>query len=237
MLKLASTLLVLISLNSSCFLINCVEGEGKIIEKKLKIETFNKLSLNGSHKVFLSQGNNQSVMIKAQENIIQLLNQEVSKGKWNIEFEQCVKTDESIEFYVTVVDLKELEIDGSGSIMGKTPIKTEELDLEVNGSGEMILDLFDVKELESEINGSGDLKLSGNAKDHIIEINGSGDVKAFDLKTDQSRIEINGSGDVDIHVSYELEAEINGSGDISYKGSVKNLNTEVNGSGDIKQLN
>jgi hypothetical protein len=236
-LKMLYTSTFISLLFSSClFWGNCEDGEGPLVEKKIKVEKFNQLTLSGSHLVYLSQGETQEVSIKAQENIIQLLNTTAEGGKWIIDFEKCIKVKEKVEFYVTVTDLKEIEIDGSGSIIGRTTLTADELELEVNGSGEIVIDLAEVKELESEINGSGDLNLSGNAKDHEMEINGSGDIKAFDLKTDKSSIEINGSGDVDVNVSFELKAEINGSGDVSYKGDVKNINTEVNGSGDINQV-
>ncbi|MEQ8908430.1 MAG: head GIN domain-containing protein [Vicingaceae bacterium] len=231
-----STLLPLF-LSSCLFWGNCEEGKGPVVEKTIEVKNFEELELSGSHTVYLSQGNTQSVKIKAQENLIELLNTQVEGGEWDIHFKKCVKSKEKIEFYVTVPNLNEIAIEGSGEIIGKTPFESDKMELEISGSGEIHVELVNVKELDSEINGSGDLKLSGTTKNHEIEINGSGDVDAYDLQTDNTKVEINGSGDVKINVSYELNVEVNGSGDVYYKGDVKNIHTEVNGSGEINQAN
>lgn len=226
-----------ILLSSCLFWGNCEEGKGPMVEKQIEIKSFQKLELSGSHTVYLSQGNSQSVTIKAQENIIALLNTEVKNDEWDIQFKKCIKSKEKIEFYITIPKINQIAIEGSGEIIGKTSIKADLMDLEINGSGEINVELQNIKELESEINGSGDLKLSGSSKSHEIEINGSGDVEAYNLKTDNSKVEINGSGDVKINVSYELNVEVNGSGDVFYKGDVKNIQSEINGSGNIRQSN
>tara|TARA_Y100000813_G_C24118010_1_gene331200 strand:- start:305 stop:1012 length:708 start_codon:yes stop_codon:yes gene_type:complete len=234
---LSITSLLPLFLSSCLFWGNCEEGTGPIVEKTISIDHFSELELSGSYIVHLRQGEQQEVKVKTHENLISLLNTEVDDNEWDIQFKKCVKSDKKIEFFVTVPTLTDLTIEGSGSIIGKGAFESDEMELEISGSGEIAIELANVKKLNSEINGSGDLKISGVAKTHKMEINGSGDISAYELKTDNSEVEINGSGDVKIYVSYELEVEVNGSGDVYYKGDVKNIRTEVNGSGNIKQAN
>lgn len=220
---------------SSCgFIGNCLEGEGPVIIKELSLNDFNAIELHTPARVYLRQSDQQSVSIKAQQNIIDLLETEVENGSWIIRFERCPKTDQKIEIYIDVPTLTEIEIDGSGEIISKGIIESDELELTIEGSGSIQLEL-DVKELETEVNGSGDLMLSGKSKLHDIEINGSGDISAYDLLTDETKVEINGSGDVKVSVDYSLNVEINGSGDVYYKGSVKKIDSEINGSGKLHQ--
>lgn len=222
---------------SACQLfVNCEEGKGNIVKKEVAIENFNEITLEGNFHLYLSQGDSQSVYIQAYENLLPLLNKTVSRGHWKIDFDPCVESNKPIEIFATVNTLKQLNVEGSGKVKGETTIKSNQLSLNIDGSGEIQLDL-DAKELESEINGSGDIQLSGITKKHQIEVNGSGDIEAFELKSDNCEIEINGSGDVKVYVSYDLNAEVNGSGDIYYKGNVKNINSSVNGSGNLNQAN
>lgn len=230
------TLLISLALSlSSCQLfVSCEEGQGNLVKKEISLANFDEISIEGNYHVYLSQADTQKVYIKAHENLISLLNTEVKGSQWKIDFDPCVKSIEAIEFYVSVKSLKEINVEGSGKVIGENTLKSNQLVLNIDGSGDIQLDI-DVKELESEINGSGDIQLSGKTKKHEIEVNGSGDIDAYELMSDNCEIEINGSGDVKVHVSYDLNAEVNGSGDIYYKGSVKNINSSINGSGNLNQ--
>lgn len=228
-------LFTLITPLSSCsFMGNCVEGEGEAILKELNIDDFKKIELSSVGRVILKQGDEQKVSIKAPENIIALLKTEVKGDEWDIEFERCVKTKEKVEIYIETPMLNEIEIEGSGEVMSKGAIESDMMELTIDGSGVINLEL-NVKELTTEISGSGDVRLKGVTKLHDIEINGSGDIASYDLKSDETDIEINGSGDVKINVSYALNVEINGSGDVYYKGDVKEIKSDINGSGKLHQ--
>ena len=230
-----SSILIFSIVNYSCTLWgNCEEGKGNIVEEVVSLDRFSKIDLSGASKVFLKQGNTQSVSIKAPKNIIALLNTEISGEEWDIEFEKCIKTKKDVEIYIQIPEINELSISGSGEILGDGVIESDKLQLGVKGSGEMKLQL-EVKELESDIAGSGDLILSGRSKLHDISIKGSGDVAAFDLLTDESEVDIKGSGDVKLTASYALNVNIKGSGDVLYKGDVKKIDSDIVGSGSLRQ--
>lgn len=220
---------------TSCNL-NCVEGSGPIITKTLAIGNFSELELNSSIPVFISQGGEQQVTVKGNENLIELLNKKLSGKTWEIEFEKCVSSTENFEVHITVTDLNRVELNGSGSITGRSPIKGEILELVLDGSGDLKMEL-QVKELETELNGSGDLQLSGSTKTHEISLDGSGDIHAENLKSDDVKIDLNGSGDVWVFSSYKLDIKVNGSGDVYYKGNVKSISSDIDGSGNLHQLN
>ncbi len=223
--------------NFSCSLItNCTEGEGIAIEKEISIEHFDKIDLNGPYNVYLAQGEEQNVVVKTQPNLIDLINTDISRGKWKIDFKPCVQSDEEISIYITLPELTHLLINGSGSIYTTQQFKANKLALEINGSGDMEL-AIEVKELQTKIKGSGNLLISGITKKHKIDVDGSGDIDAFELESAESDININGSGDVKVDVSYSLNAKVNGSGDVYYKGSVKEIQSKINGSGQLKQAN
>lgn len=220
---------------SACSIIGgCIEAEGEVVTREISLDNFSKIELTGSSKVTLMQGESQVVRITAAQNLIDLLNREVKSDEWEIKFNRCIESAEDISIEITIPEIEELSVEGSGSIKGDGLISSNLLELSVDGSGELDLNI-DAKELESEINGSGDLKLKGNTKTHEIEINGSGDVEAYELTSDEATVEINGSGDVKLDVSYSLEVEVNGSGDVYYKGNVKKIDSDISGSGKLKQ--
>lgn len=232
--SLLFTITLLITLSSCSFFQNCENGNGEVLEMEVAIEAFSSLKVSNNVNVFLEQSSEQKVTIKAQENLIKLLNTEVSGDTWSVKFDRCVKSEDPIEIYIQTKELDEININGSGSVISKSIFSNDGLDLSINGSGNIDM-LLAVKELTSEISGSGSIRLTGNTKSHEVEIDGSGDIMALDLISDETEIEINGSGDAKINTSYALDVEINGSGDVYYKGNVKQISSDINGSGNLHQ--
>ena len=150
-------------LTSCGFIGNCLEGQGSIVIQEISIASFSAIELHSPARVYLKQSDNQSVTIKAQQNIIDMLKMEVDGEKWKIRFDRCPKTDKKIEIYINLPKLTEAEIDGSGELISDGVFESDELELNIEGSGSINFEL-DVKELETEVNGSGDLMLSGKSK-------------------------------------------------------------------------
>jgi len=222
---------------SSCILFeNCLQGEGKTVEKELQLKPFHSIELSTSAEVFLKKGAKQKVMIVAQENLIPLFETSVEDGVWEIQTSRCIKDSQPIKLYLQLPEIKMVEIKGSGGVSSENLFTANEINLNIEGSGDISLNL-DAKEINSRISGSGEINLQGKAKSHFVKINGSGDLNASKLETDVTEIDINGSGDAFIDVSYELDVEVNGSGDVNYSGSVKKLNSDIKGSGRLNQMN
>ena len=229
-------LLASISLGSySCsFIGNCVEGEGKIVEESLDLEEFSEIEVYGASKVHLTQGDKQSVSIKAQSNLIELLNKEVNGDTWEIKFKKCVQYNEGVEIFIVVPDLNEIGIHGSGEVIGEDVFHCKNLELDIKGSGEIRLNLR-AEKVESNIAGSGDIILEGKTNAHSISIQGSGDIAAYELEAADTEVDIKGSGDVKVNTNSSLDVEIYGSGDVYYRGDVQNVSSEIRGSGNLSR--
>ena len=213
--------------NSCSLLGGCVEAEGEVVKREISLDEFSKISLQSSIRVILEQGEYQKIEIEAAQNVIDLLNRKIKSDEWEIKFNNCIETTNEIEVRITLPNINEIEISGSGSISSNGELSGDIMELSIDGSGEISLNL-NVKELECGINGSGNVNLEGTTKIHDIEINGSGNIDAYALNSDEVEVEINGSGDVKVNVSYSLEVEVNGSGDVYYKGSVTKINSDIN---------
>lgn len=169
---------------------------------------------------------------------------------------------DSLQFRVTLPELRELQVKGSGSayvqpfaltpgewgramrfaVEGSGDIKLfaiegADLELGVKGSGDIKAASLNVEDLEAIVAGSGDLYIkSVTAQNAEIVVTGSGDLRVTDRGSMQS-VEINvvGSGDVDLADVDCDDAEINiiGSGSAEIGAVRGRLNANVLGSGDV----
>lgn len=141
---------------SCSFFENCVEGEGPVVEQIIDVDDFEGIKLERNITVYLTQADVQKVTIVSPQNIIDLLLTEVKSENWEINFSRCPKTEEKIKIYIESNNIHEIVIEGSVEVFSEGQIESDELTIDITGSGLIDLDLK-VKELKTEISGAGDI--------------------------------------------------------------------------------
>ena len=218
-------------------LINCskgqvVVGSSNIISQEKQLSAYDRIEVLGSYDVIFTDGEVGKIKIKAPDNILPLIQTEVSDGLLKIGAEKNrYKVKEPIIIYVPVDSrLKQVDIKGSADIYSEKNLETKVLNVGIYGSGDARL-AVDVSSLALEVVGAGDIRVSGRAKDLSIDISGSGDVEVPKLKAEKAVIKVNGSGDVSAYVTEDVDISIAGSGDVTIKGNPKKIKRIINGSG------
>ena len=220
-------------------LINCsknqvVVGSNNIITQEKQLSAYDKIEVLGSYDVIFTDGEVGKIKIKAPDNILPLIQTEVSDGLLKIGAEKNrYKVKEPIIIYVPVDSrLKQVDIKGSADIYSEKNLETKTLNVGIYGSGDARL-AVDVSSLALEVVGAGDIRVGGKTDNLSININGSGDVEVPNLKAEKAVININGSGDVSAHVTENVDISIAGSGDVTIKGNPKKIKRIINGSGRV----
>jgi len=109
-------------------------------------------------------------------------------------------------------------------------------DVELNGSGDLVLDNLKQKSLSIEIHGSGSANAAGSVDTLRLAIMGSGSARLAQLAARSARVFIAGSGNADIEPSDAADIFIAGSGDVRLHSHPKRLNSKVAGSGQISEV-
>lgn len=207
----------------------------EIQSQERTVDEFSSIVTSGSEDLFVTQGSPQQLKIEAEKYILENLTTDVRNGVLYIKYRHSFNTDGPITIHVTMKDVQGLKLSGSGNIKGKSKIKTDEIELSINGSGNIELEL-EANRVNTGISGSGNVTLGGKASSHKIKISGSGDISALDLATESCIIGISGSGNGKVNVSSKLDVRISGSGDVRYKGNPEEVNVSAGGSGSVRKL-
>lgn len=235
---LAMTLTVsscFIDINDDDGLFGCVDGSGPIVTETLNLADFTGIRLNLPVEVILRQGEIQEVTVEGKQNIINKLERDIRNGIWDIETKDCIRDIGNMKIFITIPDITDLAIAGSGNIFGENVFVIQDIDLGISGSGDMDLAL-ECDDITLNITGSGNIKLEGTADGLDFKITGSGDINAFNLAALRARVDITGSGNAEVSAQDELDVKISGSGDVRYKGN-PNLNVSITGSGKVEDAN
>jgi hypothetical protein len=208
---------------------------------KRTLPPFTEISLRINGDIHLTQGDGQSVEIKAKSSTINKLITEVKDRKLVIRFSATDSWFKNwnpgkVDIFITIPQIDALSVSGSGSILSDDEISSRILDLAVSGSGDIRLTDLSTEKVSAAISGSGDIYLEGSDTADALDaaISGSGDIKASGLKAKNVNVKISGSGDCDVYAVDQLKVRVIGSGTVRYDGNPQ-IDSNVSGSGGFKK--
>lgn len=213
----------------------CVRGDGPIVTEEFDLDRIDAIDLSLPATVYLRQGDVQVVEVEGQADVLDEINRDVRSGLWKIETNRCVRNLEELRIFITVPNLTEVKISGSGKVISENTFVIDDIELRISGSGDFDMGL-DADDINAVISGSGNMKLDGIADNLRFQCSGSGDLQAFNLDARKGTIEITGSGDAEVSVAEALNVRISGSGDVFYRGR-PSLNVSITGSGKVIDAN
>ena len=208
------------------------------------VSGYHGVAVSGSIELFLTQGNEESVVISADDTNLRVkVITEVDDGVLRIYLERSknkIQIDwpnqKKIRAYVSVKDIDYISSSGSGKLHIEGNIKADKLKVDISGSGNLE-GAVTTKDFSLGISGSADADISGTAEKSDFHISGSGNIKSYDFSTEYCNASISGSGNVRITVTKELSAHISGSGSVFIKGDGLIRDYSASGSGKFKRVN
>jgi len=231
--------LLLTACSTSGYRVGAARGSGNLSTETRSVSGFDKISVEGSGDISLTQGEQESLEIEAEDNLIPLITTEVRDGTLHIGFKRnafwrTVFPSKPIKFSITVTDLTNLEIDGAGRV-NMPELQTDTLQLTVNGAAQINFPTLTANMIKINIDGGGDCTLSGEVSDVEVKVDGAGSVNLQDLMSKRAAVTINGAAGVKVWATDTLEVNLNGAGTVSYYGSPQ-LTRNIAGIGNIMSL-
>jgi RNase P/RNase MRP subunit p29 len=226
---LASLLLLSLALTQvSCQVGDCMRGNGLAFVSERKTAPFYKLSINGGFEVYLIQGEQEYIKIKADKNLHEYIETDVRNGELIVSTERniCIDETEELTIVINYKDISEVGINGAVNLKTKNVIKTEDIKMVINGAANVELDI-EAEQIFARVNGAANMDLSGEVYRADIDVTGAGNLDASNLQTEHFRINMSGAGHADLLVNDVLDASISGIGNIQYSGNPRVVNKDV----------
>jgi len=213
-----------------------INGSGKTIIEGREVSGFERVKINSAGEAEIVQGENEGIVIEAEDNLLPYITSNVFAGELVIDVKAGVGITPTrpIRYTITVKNLEEVRTSGAAKVTLR-PMKAGDLSLSSSGAGAFeVIDLT-ASSLSIKISGAGSINASGSATSVDIHISGTGSVDAQNLKTSQTRVNISGMGSATVWATETLDSKISGAGSVSYYGS-PSLTQENSGLGSVKKL-
>lgn len=188
-------------------------GSGVPASQTRQVAAFHSVELAGGNNVVIRVGAKQSVVVKADDNLLDRVTTTVKAGALVI---------------------------GStpGSLTPRSPMSVEvgvpSLDaLALTGSGNILVDGIETERLKVTLAGSGNLFGSGTATSLDVTVSGSGNARFTQLVADEVHAVVSGSGTIFVTATRRLDASVPGTGTIIYAGNPQDVAKSVTGAGAI----
>lgn len=207
-----------------------------MVKESRDLKGFTKVNFGVPGTLYITFGPEFKVEMEGEKDFLDDIVTEVSGGKLVIKKENWrFSINEKVTVYITMPEITGLGVSGSGKAEIKDPVKAEDVDFNVSGSGKILTTDLTVADLNCSISGSGDIILGGgNATKANIGISGSGNYTGESLKIESLEIHVSGSGNCSCYVTKSINAGVSGSGNVSYLGNPPKVDAHVSGSGHVR---
>lgn len=214
-----------------------VTGEGPVVAESRTRNNFTAIAMRISGDLYVTQDSVYKVEIRAQQNILDVIETPVINNELVIRVKNTVniRSNEDISIHVSAPVITSLALSGSGNLQTSGEFRPSNMRLTLSGSGNIMLPILVTNQLEAVISGSGNIHVAGTAGNESLKISGSGSMDLLNVATNTVSSSTSGSGNIRVNVSQSLSASISGSGNIYYKGNPI-ISSNISGSGKLIPL-
>lgn len=213
-----------------------ITGNGNVITEERRVSDFNEINVSTGIDVYIKQGDNISVEIVADENLMAVIKTEVKNNKLKVHTTKNISMAKSKKVYLTYVELDRIEVSSAGDVKGENTLKADHLYIRLSSAGDLKLDV-NAKEMDINISSSGNATLSGKTDVLKAGLSSAGDLYAFDLEAKSGDVDVSSAGDARVFITEEASFSSSSAGDIIYKGDPKINRISTSSAGSVKRKN
>lgn len=214
-----------------------VKGNGDVATEERDVRSFDGIKVCCSLTVEVAQGNNQSVRVEAESNLLPYIKTEVMGGRLEIGFKDKVniKSNEKIKVYVTVAELDYIGASSSSKVLSKTAFSGDELELDASSAAFIGFE-FSGDRVRADASSGSKIELSGRGTRIRAGASSGAKVRAGDFAAARANANASSGGGITVNVSEELDANASSGGGVRYQGSPRSVDANKSSGGTVRKV-
>ena len=194
------------------FNVGGVRGSGNVITQKRDLSGFHALEVSNTIQVDVTAQKDFSVTIETDDNIVPLVETELTNGVLEISCDKHVSTSSPIRVHITAPDIDKVEVSGVSGVT-LTNIKNSAFSADVSGASKV--------------------KVDGETSQLKIEVSGASKVDAQNLTADNGTVSTSGASGANVNVTGTLRADASGASHVNYSGTPKDIQKKTSGASSV----
>lgn len=213
--------------------VGLVVGSGNAVTEEREISGVEGVSLSFVGDLRITQGDEEKLVITADDNVMPLITTEVKDGVLTIGSKSTlgIPVINDLRYDLTVRNLNSLQLSGAGNAE-MDGLETGSLNVGVSGAGNVSINGLQADSVVANLSGVGNLELGGKAKRQAISLSGAGSYSGGDLETGSTDVSLSGLGGATVWATESLDANISGAGNVEYHGN-PDVTSKISGLGNV----
>lgn len=211
-------------------------GNGNVVTEERNIsEDFNEVRGSAGLDVYLTQGDENKILVEADENLHQYIETNIENGRLHVTTSHNIGNSKAKKVYVTFKQLNTIEASSGADVIGNSVIKSENLTLKSSSGADLNVEVF-AKDLSAKSSSGADLEVSGKASSLMADASSGSELNAKELLVVTCNAEASSGAGVTVNVKEKLETHVSSGGDINYYGNPVSVNSNKSHSGSVNKM-
>jgi len=219
--------------SSGCMFIGGIDGNGNVIKETREISSFDAIDVGGAFNVILTQGNTESLIIEADENLLPIIRTSVNGRTLRITTEENIRNSKALNLFINFKDIDKLDISGACNLECTNELSFSTLKIEASGASDIDLDLT-AEILLCDYSGASEINLTGKVRECEFEVSGASEIDAYDLVAEEIELRASGASEAKLHATESLRIRASGASSVRYMGDPI-VDSNVSGAGSVKK--
>jgi hypothetical protein len=196
------------------FSFNSVAGSGVAATETRNLSGFKGIDVGGVFQVEVTAGKDFSVVVEADDNLLQYVKTEVSGDVLKISSTERLKSGTPMRIRISAPDIESIGASGACKISAA----------DLNSS-----------ELRVDTSGASKVDIAGEASSLTIGVSGASKIDAANLRAENASVDASGASKVEVFVTGKLVSEASGASKIGYAGNPTSVTKDTSGAAKVYQ--
>ncbi|WKD86158.1 hypothetical protein KCTC32516_01517 [Polaribacter huanghezhanensis] len=228
-------LLFIATVTTSCMIegLNSVTGNRNVITETRKInDAFTKVEVGQGIQLYITQDNDLSLVVKADENLHKLIRTEVRNGVLKITSKRNIRRAKSKKIYLSAPNINAIKATSGSDVVTENTIKAAIFDVHVSSGADARI-AINADTVSSSASSGADLRLKGTTNYFTAKATSGSSIRAYGLESKNATVKVNSGADIDVFAIESLTAKASSGGDIDYRGNPKKIDKKKSSGGSI----
>lgn len=219
--RIAIAIMMALFFSSCAFDVNF--GRGKMgngvvaTETRTVTEEFTEISASEGIDVFVTQADNFSIEVEADENIMELIGTDIKNGKLKVHaIENIGRATKRV--HVSLPEVTGLYASSGADLATRNVIRADKIYFDASSGADIKASVV-AEEIEADTSSGSDIRLEGEADMLRADASSGSGIRAKDLAVKICYADASSGADIDLNVAESLVAEVSSGADISYTGN------------------
>lgn len=210
------------------------KGSSTMRTEEREVEKFESLYVSNGINVYVSSGVSNRLKVVADDNLIPLVQTQVSDGRLTVRIKEGVslKNHNGINVYVAMQRISHLKATSGADIKGTVPFTADEVRMEATSAGAISLELT-AQHVHVAITSGADITLKGKAETLQASATSGADLVALGFPVRSCAVSLTSGADASVNVTETISYTVTSGADLKCKGKPRVTGSKVTSGGDV----